>query len=872
MLTKSEIDFYSSAHHPYYIVAPAYRQTSAGVRALHYLCHILNEAGYEAYVTTDVTSSYLRTPLLTDGIRNRHATTDRLPIMVYPEVVPGNPLNGQVVARWLLNKPGHLGGDKTFPASELLFFWDTWVLTEPLPAERLSFPVVDSRIFNNRNNPHDKHREAFCYYAHKFIRFGGVIDPYLTENGITLCQDVARPPEEIAAILRQCKVLYCYEPSTLVREAQACGCQIIYISTPYLDTLNNAHGIEMCIRADQIRDTPVPDFDSTGFEAFQAVERADAWRIVDNFINITQNAARRSATPENKNQQVFNQALQAYQNADYAAAIELFSSLLEATPDAPLPYAYLSFVCAAQGLNDEAGDFLAQAESLAPGRQDFRAALGEAFLKAGNAPYAVHYLNAAISAQPDLFHAYPALAEGLRQTGQIEAAIALLRSAAGMPSGAQANIRTQLLESLANQGNLEAFGKSCLAFATGPAEYSLAIRMLARSDNDPAQMLSTIDFLRDNLPVTSPDETPGNPSVSRPARAQTTIAFLVSNFQREGCLGRLEALLANLPPETFFTLVIDNDPQAESHESAQRCALLVDRWLAINQQSDNEALNRLAEFSPDILIDLDGYSAAQRLTLFSMAEVPCKLSWSDLPLPPLAQSSRLLAGKALLLPGKMTDTKLLATLPGLGELYQLPAISPETRPLPQVPITTFGCLTPVIQVSQDSWQLFAQLLAMTPAANLTINLAELGDSAAEYIRSIFAGSGVAPDRLNFIHACDEAALCRHWLNIRIGLAPLHGTGDQALPTSLWMNRPYVALNSEHLWSRRPAALLESIGHPEWAPGDRDGYLAVARQLATHSDETPTLREQMQAAGLCDASAFTLGFAQTLRATCCQGMQ
>lgn len=872
MLRKNSIDFYCSHHHPYYIVAPPYRQSSAGIRALHYLCHIINESGYEAYISESVTSPHLRTPKLEEKIRTKHLIAGRIPIVVYPEIVKGNPLEGEVVVRWLLNKPGHLGGDKTYPKSDLIFFWDYWVLTENLQAERLWFPVVDTRIFNNINNHYDTSRDGYCYYAHKYLVFGGKIPEEVATNGISLCQDIPRTAEEIAQILRRAKVLYCYEPSTIIQEAYACGCQVIYIASEYLESFNWAEGANHVIDESSIGKLPVPNFDSAAFVQRVAQEKIDAWGIIQNFIDLTQTEAQRRNNAERGNQQIFNQALQAYQNADYAAAIELFSCLLEATPDAPLPYAYLSFVCAAQGLNDEAGDFLAQAESLAPGRQDFRAALGEAFLKAGNAPYAVHYLNAAISAQPDLFHAYPALAEGLRQTGQIEAAIALLRSAAGMPSGAQANIRTQLLESLANQGNLEAFGKSCLAFATGPAEYSLAIRMLARSDNDPAQMLSTIDFLRDNLPVTSPDETPGNPSVSRPARAQTTIAFLVSNFQREGCLGRLEALLANLPPETFFTLVIDNDPQAESHESAQRCALLVDRWLAINQQSDNEALNRLAEFSPDILIDLDGYSAAQRLTLFSMAEVPCKLSWSDLPLPPLAQSSRLLAGKALLLPGKMTDTKLLATLPGLGELYQLPAISPETRPLPQVPITTFGCLTPAIQVSQDSWQLFAQLLAMTPAANLTINLAELGDSAAEYIRSIFAGSGVAPDRLNFIHACDEAALCRHWPNIRIGLAPLHGTGDQALPTSLWMNRPYVALNSEHLWSRRPAALLESIGHPEWAPADRDGYLAVARQLATHSNETPALRKQMQAAGLCDASAFTLGFVQTLRATCGQGMQ
>ena len=36
--------------HPYYIVAPGWTRTSAGIRVLHRLCHALNEAGERAFV------------------------------------------------------------------------------------------------------------------------------------------------------------------------------------------------------------------------------------------------------------------------------------------------------------------------------------------------------------------------------------------------------------------------------------------------------------------------------------------------------------------------------------------------------------------------------------------------------------------------------------------------------------------------------------------------------------------------------------------------------------------------------------------------------------------------------------------------------
>ncbi|MFC6806047.1 hypothetical protein ACFQE2_10095 [Methylophaga thalassica] len=55
--------FFECINLPFYIYAPDFSQKSAGIRALHYLCHGLNEMGREAYlVGTDIESETLRTP------------------------------------------------------------------------------------------------------------------------------------------------------------------------------------------------------------------------------------------------------------------------------------------------------------------------------------------------------------------------------------------------------------------------------------------------------------------------------------------------------------------------------------------------------------------------------------------------------------------------------------------------------------------------------------------------------------------------------------------------------------------------------------------------------------------------------------------
>lgn len=240
--------FFSSSHDPYYIYAPDYRQSSAGIRCLHYLCHSLNELGKEAYVTSKVTSPYLRTPRLSNEISSRHILARRNPIAVYPETVSGNPLKAPTVARWILNKSGHLGGDTHYAPSELLFYFDPWIDHAGFKGDILRIPTVDSRIFNNFNNQLDHQRFEICYYANKYLVFGGSIAPGLVKTGTSLCHNIARTHSQIATILRRSKVLYCYEHSAIIQEALDCGCPVIMVTSEYFkatDWPDHAHGTRL---------------------------------------------------------------------------------------------------------------------------------------------------------------------------------------------------------------------------------------------------------------------------------------------------------------------------------------------------------------------------------------------------------------------------------------------------------------------------------------------------------------------------------------------------------------------------------------------------------------------------------------------------
>lgn len=233
IFAKRPRSVYSSQGIPFYIFAPDYRQNSAGIRVLHYLCHTLNEFGEEAYLLNAKTlSPNLRTPQLTLDLMRGHFLSGRHPVTIYPEVVYSNPLNTPLIARWLLNTPGHLGKPVEFEPKDIICYYDTWCLPSHLHGHLLRIDPLDHSVFNNIDNPHDSKRSIECYYANKYFLNG---KPVLIEhqNLTSLGQNIKRTPQEIASILRKAKVLYCYEPSALIAEALACGCPVILVRSDY---------------------------------------------------------------------------------------------------------------------------------------------------------------------------------------------------------------------------------------------------------------------------------------------------------------------------------------------------------------------------------------------------------------------------------------------------------------------------------------------------------------------------------------------------------------------------------------------------------------------------------------------------------------
>lgn len=205
----------------YIICAPAYCG-SAGVRVLYDLRQQLEEHGYNAYIFCCTKDKQPKDydPVTIKKITPHNREHD---IVVYPEIIQGNPLLFRNVVRFCLNKPGVLGGDSSFHPSEMVFSYDDYCIPN-IPHVRLD--MLDRKLFINT---HQK-REFNCYFVHKGGKWREV--PEL-KGCIEINSSWPKTRAELARLLQQTHILYSYdENSCLLQEATLCGVQVKII-TPH---------------------------------------------------------------------------------------------------------------------------------------------------------------------------------------------------------------------------------------------------------------------------------------------------------------------------------------------------------------------------------------------------------------------------------------------------------------------------------------------------------------------------------------------------------------------------------------------------------------------------------------------------------------
>ncbi|RRV20089.1 glycosyltransferase [Stutzerimonas nitrititolerans] len=290
-------ELFSRRPQPYYIQAPDYRRSSAGIRVMHMLCDALNRSGQEAYITANVLSPELVTPRLTDSVRELHLQQGLEAIVVYPEIVDGNPLNGGTVVRYLLNHPGFIEGKGLYAEEDILFAYTKALLQPNMADDRVLYmPAPDVRVFSPPADPAKRIAGKVCYYQGR--RGQAQIDrSLLPADAVEITPQWPDSWEKLADIFQQCEYFYCGEASGLAGEAALCGCLSVIIPGDWAPRQlsqheNKNYGLAWGTDPEEIERARQT---LSLFRESLLQHQINFWPALDHFIEITQSAATKRA-------------------------------------------------------------------------------------------------------------------------------------------------------------------------------------------------------------------------------------------------------------------------------------------------------------------------------------------------------------------------------------------------------------------------------------------------------------------------------------------------------------------------------------------------------------------------------------------------
>lgn len=237
--------------HPYYIIAPPYIRTSAGVRVLYRLADLINKAGGSAYIYLRPHSNHASAsspmdiaPFLTQKTIDYHFANGITPIVIYPETIKVAKFSAPVRVRYLLNYDDLLFENDPLAGDDFLLCYSKNIedkIDAYLARQVLFLPVSDSTFYCPP--PEGSIRKGACYYAGKFkYKFNGKTLP-ITDNLPEITRDLpsSQTPEEIRALFQKSEFFYCYEDSALALEAMLCGCPVVFLPNSHFSkTLGSA--------------------------------------------------------------------------------------------------------------------------------------------------------------------------------------------------------------------------------------------------------------------------------------------------------------------------------------------------------------------------------------------------------------------------------------------------------------------------------------------------------------------------------------------------------------------------------------------------------------------------------------------------------
>ena len=295
----------------------------------------------------------------------------------------------------------------------------------------------------------------------------------------------------------------------------------------------------------------------------------------------------------------------------------------------------------------------------------------------------------------------------------------------------------------------------------------------------------------------------------------------------------------------------------------ERLQALAEHWASLAGIPDTAARDKIEADGIDVLIDLSGHTARNRLGVFARRAAPVQAYYLGYFASTGLTEMDYWIGDEILTPPEIDNhfSEQVWRLPRISWSYDAKdAPPPAWQPDPggSVRIGSFNNLEKLTPATLALW---ARVLHALPEGKLLLKNKQLSDIGnRQRILDTLSIYGILSDRVELKDSSstpDWAANMAYYDRLDIALDPVGAMGGVTTTCdALWMAAPIIAMQGNRVASRATTTILHALGHPEWIARSESEYIdkvvALARDMELREMLRLSQRKRMASSPLCDA--------------------
>jgi predicted O-linked N-acetylglucosamine transferase (SPINDLY family) len=325
------------------------------------------------------------------------------------------------------------------------------------------------------------------------------------------------------------------------------------------------------------------------------------------------------------------------------------------------------------------------------------------------------------------------------------------------------------------------------------------------------------------------------------------IGFVSADFRKHAVGYQIFDVIKNLANNNEFELyAYYNDNEEDS--LTKELKLFFKSWTKIFFMNDLSVIKKIKSDNINILIDLSGYTAGNRMSIFFNRPAEVQISWAGyLASTGLSEIDYVIADKNSVT--KEEEIQFKEKIWRMSNTWSV--LSKENSILlnSKIPAirngyVTFGSFNNIKKINKNVIKIWSKILCNSNA-KLFLKTKELDDQfLKKTFKDYFLENGVKEDQLIFEDSSDRDELLNRYNLIDLALDPFPYNGGTTSLECTWMCVPFLTKKGKNFLSKCGESINMSLGLPELVAKDDEEYIFKAINYSKNLTRVQEMKEYL----------------------------